>query len=190
MNRAILDVENVALAKGVCTVYNYSKDTGEYISRSDEYLAVGVGLPAYSCTDAPGEQKLGFAICRDQELNSWQYVPDHRGEIVFNFVNMKRLEITQLGDYPSDTTTDLPLTPYDTWNGYEWVTDHVAIAESKKHDLLENAQKRITIIQMKLLLGRALSKAELEKINSVLNYIDCLNHVNLTKAPDIEWPVL
>jgi hypothetical protein len=27
------------------------------------------------------------------------------------------------GDYPVGTTTLAPATPYDTWNGSEWVTD-------------------------------------------------------------------
>ncbi|HFH2159215.1 TPA: hypothetical protein ACGH7L_004217, partial [Shigella flexneri] len=50
-----------------------------HISASTEYLAVGVGIPAYSCLDAPGSYKAGYAICRSADFNSWEYVPDHRG---------------------------------------------------------------------------------------------------------------
>jgi hypothetical protein len=33
---------------------------------SVEFLALGVGIPANSCTDAPVEEKEGFAVCRGQ----------------------------------------------------------------------------------------------------------------------------
>lgn len=84
MDKAILNSGLVATKAGDITVYNYDGETREYISTSSEYLAVGVGIPAYSCLDAPGIHKAGYAICRSVNLNSWEYVPDHRGEIVYN----------------------------------------------------------------------------------------------------------
>jgi hypothetical protein len=54
------------------------------ISSSVEYLAVGVGLPANSCTDEPGESKEDFAICRTADFTAWEYVADHRGETVYS----------------------------------------------------------------------------------------------------------
>ncbi|EGK2853313.1 tail fiber assembly protein, partial [Escherichia coli] len=54
MNNAELNSELIATKAGDITVYNYDSETREYISASTEYLAVGVGIPAYSCLDAPG----------------------------------------------------------------------------------------------------------------------------------------
>ncbi len=54
MDNAVLNGELIATKAGNITVYNYDGETREYISASTEYLAVGVGIPAYSCLDAPG----------------------------------------------------------------------------------------------------------------------------------------
>ncbi|EPX9800455.1 tail fiber assembly protein, partial [Escherichia coli] len=123
MDNAVLNSEFIATKAGNITVYNYDGETREYISTSTEYLAVGVGIPAYSCLDAPGTYKAGYAICRSVDFNSWEYVPDHRGEIVFSTETGESKEITAPGDYPDNTTTIAPLTPYDKWDGEKWVTD-------------------------------------------------------------------
>ncbi|EPD8553903.1 tail fiber assembly protein, partial [Escherichia coli] len=105
MNNAELNSELIATAAGNITVYNYDCETREYISTSTEYLAVGVGIPACSCLDTPGIHKAGYAICRSVDLNSWEYVPDHRGEIVYSTETGDTKEITVPGDYPENTTT-------------------------------------------------------------------------------------
>ncbi|BEA23268.1 hypothetical protein VEE13_39180 [Escherichia coli] len=67
--------------------------------------------------------KAGYAICRSADFNSWEYVPDHRGEIVYSTETGESKEITVPGDYPENTTTIAPLTSYDKWDGEKWVTD-------------------------------------------------------------------
>ncbi|EKO4457015.1 tail fiber assembly protein, partial [Escherichia coli] len=123
MEQAILGKDGYALNDGEIIVHNYDGETREYISTSTEYLAVGVGIPACSCLDAPGTHKAGYAICRSVDLNSWEYVPDHRGEVVYSTETGDTKEITVPGDYPENTTTIAPLTPYDKWDGEKWVTD-------------------------------------------------------------------
>ncbi|EHT6968641.1 tail fiber assembly protein, partial [Escherichia coli] len=54
MDNAVLNSELIATKAGNITVYSYDGETREYISTSNEYLAVGVGIPAYSCLDEPG----------------------------------------------------------------------------------------------------------------------------------------
>ncbi|HBC9736381.1 TPA: tail fiber assembly protein, partial [Escherichia coli] len=67
MGGAVLNDALIAVKAGDITVYNYDNGTQEYISTSTEYLAVGVGIPAYSCLDAPGTHKAGYAICRSAD---------------------------------------------------------------------------------------------------------------------------
>ncbi|SPX10578.1 tail fiber assembly [Escherichia coli] len=105
MNKAVLNNELIAIKAGVITIYNYDGETREYISTSTEYLAVGVGIPACSCLDAPVTHKAGYAICRSADFNSWEYVPDHRGEIIYSTETGESKEITAPGDYPENTTT-------------------------------------------------------------------------------------
>ena len=59
MDYAVLNNEFIATQAGNITVYNYDGETREYIFTSTEYLAVGVGIPACSCLDAPGSYKTG-----------------------------------------------------------------------------------------------------------------------------------
>ncbi|EIG6327504.1 tail fiber assembly protein, partial [Escherichia coli] len=178
MYNAILNNKFIATKAGEITVYNYDSETREYISASIEYLAVGVGIPAYSCLDAPGTHKAGYAICRSADFNSWEYVPDHRGEVVYNTETGESKEITAPGDYPDNTTTIAPLTPYDKWNGEKWVTDteaqHSAAAEAQRQSLMDTAMASISLIQLKLQAGRKLTQAETTRLNAVLDYIDAV----------------
>ncbi|HAI1378224.1 TPA: tail fiber assembly protein [Escherichia coli] len=178
-------------------IYNYDGETREYISTSTEYLAVGVGIPACSCLDAPGIHKAGYAICRSVDLNSWEYVPDHRGEVVYSTETGDTREITVPGDYPENTTTIAPLTPYDKWDGEKWVTDTeaqhsaaVEAAEAQRQSLIDAAMASISLIQLKLQAGRKLTQAETTRLNAVLDYIDAVTATDPSTAPDVIWPEL
>ena len=196
MNNAELNSELIATMAGEITVYNFDVMSREYISASTEYLAVGVGIPAYSCLDAPGAYKAGYAICRSADFNSWEYVPDHCGEIVFSTETGESKEITAPGDYPDNTTTIAPLTPYDKWDGKKWGTDteaqHSAVvdaAEAQRQSLIDTAMASISLIQLKLQAGRNLTQAETSRLNTVLDYIDAVTATDTSTAPDIIWPV-
>ena len=197
MEQAILGKDGYALNDGEIIVHNYDGETREYISTSTEYLAVGVGIPACSCLDAPGTHKAGYAICRSVDLNSWEYVPDHRGEIVYSTETGESKKITAPGDYPENTTTIAPLTPYDKWDGEKWMTDtevqHIAAldaAEAQRQSLINAAMASISLIQLKLQAGRKLTQAETTRLNAVLDYIDAVTATDTSTAPDVIWPEL
>lgn len=195
MAKATLNKNGIATKAGDMTVYNFDGETLEYLSASVEFLAVGVGIPANSCTDTPAEKKDGFAVCRKAGLDGWDYVIDHRGETVYDTETGQPVEITGLGDYPDNVTTIEPLTPYDRWNGSEWVTDadaqksgQVAAAEQKKASLLAEAQSTISLWQTELQLG-IISDDDKVSLIAWMKYIQALNAVDTSTAPDIEWPV-
>ena len=197
MEQAILGKDGYALNDGEIIVHNYDGETREYISTSTEYLAVGVGIPACSCLDAPGTHKAGYAICRSVDLNSWEYVPDHRGEVVYSTETGDTKEITVPGDYPENTTTIAPLMPYDKWDGEKWVTDTEAqhsaavdAAEAQRQSLIDAAMASISLIQLKLQAGRKLTQAETTRLNAVLDYIDAVTATDTSTAPDVIWPEL
>lgn len=195
MSTAVLNESQLAIVAGEVVVHSYDNRTREYLCTSTEYLAVGVGLPAHSCTDAPGERRSGYAICRTADLTAWEYVPDHRGEIVYSTETGESKEITALGDYPENTTTIAPLTPYDKWDGEKWVTDTEAqrsaavdAAEAQRQSLIDAAMASISLIQLKLQAGRKLTQAETTRLNAVLDYIDAVTATDTSTAPDINWP--
>lgn len=194
MTQAVLNKENIATEAGDITVFNYDSVTCEYLFSTVEYLAIGVGIPAASCTDEPGEDKAGYAICRTAELSEWEYIVDHRGEDVFSTETGEPVVITSLGDYPPGTTMLAPATPYDTWNGSEWVTDteaqhtaDVEAAEQKKAALLVEAQATISLWQTELQLG-IISDEDKASLIAWMNYIKAVQAVDTSTAPDINWP--
>lgn len=194
MSEAKLNSNFIAIVAGDITVFNYDGETREYLSSSVEYLAVGVGIPANSCTDAPGESKEDFTICRSADFTAWEYVADHRGETVYSTETGETVIISAPGDYPNDTTTLAPPTPYDTWNGSEWVTDtkaqhaaDVEAAEQQKAALLAEAQTTISLWQTELQLG-IISDEDKASLIAWMKYIKAVQVVDTSKAPDITWP--
>ncbi|QGG10952.1 tail fiber assembly protein [Enterobacter cancerogenus] len=195
MAKATLNKQGITTKAGDMTVYNYDGETREYLASSVEFLAVGVGIPANSCTDAPVEKKEGFAVCRAASLDGWEYVADHRGEMVYDTETGQPVKITAPGDYPLGVTTMAPSTPYDHWNGSAWVTDEdaqkngqVKEAEQKKSALLSAAQSTISLWQTELQLG-IINDDDKASLIEWMKYIQALNAVDTSTAPDIEWPV-
>lgn len=195
MAKATLNKNGIATKAGDITVYNYDGETREYLASSVEFLAVGVGIPANACITPPGEGEAGFAILRTAGLDGWELAPDHRGEIVYDAETGQPVNITMPGDYPDNVTTIAPTTPYDEWNGSEWVTDENALqrgqvlgAEQKKAALLAEAQSTISLWQTELQLG-IISDDDKASLIAWLKYIQALNAVDTSIAPDIEWPV-
>ncbi|WP_461212237.1 tail fiber assembly protein [Escherichia coli] len=196
-NEITLDENGFATEAGFITVYNYNGETREYIGSSVEYLPFGVGVPAHSCVDAPGNKKDGFAIRRNADLTGWELVPDHRGETVYSTDTGNHVTVSQLGEYPEATTPTAPSTPYDKWDGEKWVTDTEAqhgaavdAAEAQRQSLIDAAMSSISLIQLKLQAGRKLTQAETTRLNAVLDYIDALDATDTSTAPDVVWPEL
>ncbi|MBW9427711.1 tail fiber assembly protein [Enterobacter kobei] len=196
MAQAKLNSELIATAAGEITVFNYDGKTREYLSSNVEYLAIGIGLPANSCIDAPGEGKEGYVICRTADFTAWEYVADHRGETVYSTETGEPVAVSQLGEYPEGTTTKAPDTPYDKWDGQKWVTDTEAqrsaavdAAEAQRQSLIDAAMASISLLQLKLQAGRKLTQAETTRLNAVLDYIDAVMATDTSNAPGVIWPV-
>ncbi|EGQ5322518.1 tail fiber assembly protein [Enterobacter asburiae] len=195
MGTAELNNELIATVAGDITVFNYNGESREFQSSSVEYIAVGVSIPANSCIDAPGEGKTGFAICRTEDLSSWEYITDHRGETVYSTETMQQVEVTALGEYPEGATPNAPASPYDKWDGEKWVTDSAAkhqgdIADAEQHRqaLLVNADDLTSDWRVELMLGD-ISEENKKKLSSWISYKAAVKAVDVSTAPDVSWPV-
>jgi len=196
MAKATLNKNGIATKAGEITVYNFDLKSREFLAESVEFLAVGVGIPAHSCTDKPVEAKEGYAVCRALSPDGWEYVADHRGETVYNTTTGQPVEITLPGDYADGVTVISPSTPYDQWNGSEWVTDEDARRKAQvgeagqiKARLLSEAKSTISLWQTGLQLG-IISDEDKASLMAWMLYIQALNAVDTTTAPDIDWPPL
>lgn len=189
MAKATLNNNGIATKAGDITVYNYDGGTREYLSSAEEFLAVGVGIPASSCTDAPLAEKTGYAVCRQTNNDGWEYIADHRGEVVYETETGGGVGITELGEYADNITTIPPLTPYDKWNGSEWVTDMDAQnnaaranAEQKKNALRSIADTEMAWLQDAVDAGIATEEetaalSEWKKYRVLLMRVDASNPV-------------
>lgn len=194
MSQAQLDSELIAIVAGDITVFNYDGKTREYLSSSVEFLPVGVGIPANSCVDAPGEIKEGFTVCRTEDGKAWKVVVDHRGETVYSTTTDEKVIITMPGEYPKDTTTLAPATPYDKWSGSEWETDakaqhaaDVAEAERQKNALLAEATAIIAPLA-DAQAGGYIDDSDVPRLAEWQRYRYKLTKVDTSTAPDITLP--
>lgn len=194
MSEVQFDQNGVAVTAGYITVHNYDGCSLEYLSSSEEYIQVGVGIPANSCADTLLEPRDGFAICRAGDLSAWEYVRDYRGKTVYSTETGAEIEVTELGQHPNNTTPLKPQTPYDYWNGSVWVTDteaahaaEVAKADADKSNRLAAAKQHISLWQTQLQLGM-ISDADKAKLIEWMHYITAVQAVDTSTAPDINWP--
>lgn len=139
------------------------------------------------------ETKSGFWPC--EQDGAWVIVPDHRGEKVYNTVTAQESEIKDLGALPDGVTTIAPDVEFPKWNGKKWVTDKaakkesdIADAESKKQYLIAEVHTETQMLQTKLALGR-IKDDEKVLLNAWLDYLEELEAVDVSTAPDITWPV-
>lgn len=192
MAKVTLDKNGLAKSAGTLAVYNFDAVSGEFTGSSDEFMVQGVGLPACACLSPPPDTQSGFAALYQE--GNWLSVPDHRGETVYPVSGGMPVEITALGDYPADTTTQAPATAFDKWNGEKWVTDSAAqqqaltdAAASEKAARVSEANSISQAWQTQLLLG-IITDADKALLTSWMKYIQAVQAADITNAPDISWP--
>lgn len=192
MAKVTLDKNGLAKSAGTLTIYNFDAESGEFIGSSDEFLAQGVGLPANACITAPPVTEAGrVALYRD---GNWLDVADHRGEAVYSVTDGVAVLIDVPGDYPADTTPLKPATAWDKWDGEKWITDP---AEEKAAANKEARERQAVLIteansitqawQTQLLLG-IITEEDRALLTEWMKYIQAVQAVNVTDAPDIIWP--
>jgi len=192
MAKVTLDKNGLAKSAGTLTIYSFDSITGEFTGSADEYLQQGVGLPACACTVAPPQTDAGnVAVYRD---GGWQNVADHRGETVYSVADGSAIVISELGDYPADTTPLAPATAWDHWDGEKWVTDEdvqqavdVKSAARQKSALISEANSATQAWQTQLLLG-IITDADKASLTAWMKYIQAVQAIDVSEAPEINWP--
>lgn len=186
-----LDEGGLAKESGLITVYNFDATTGEFTGTSEEYVSVGVGIPANSTCTAPPEPVKGKARIFGGD---WQHVDDHRGETVYSTADGTAQVISQPGEYPADTSLLKPATAFDTWNGKKWVTDKAAqqaalvkIADAEKARRIAAANSTSQAWQTQLMLG-IITDDDKATLVVWMTYIQALQAVDTSTAPDVAWP--
>lgn len=145
MNQVQFDQEGFALTSGFVTVA-VTDDNGIYLNTEQHFVSAGCGLAANAYLDQPG-QKAGFVAKRVD--NGWEWLADHRGETVYSTIDKSAIIITEVGDYPDNTTTIAPECELCEWNGSKWVLSaekQAALLEQQRATLIEAVDNRASAI--------------------------------------------
>lgn len=192
--KPVFDKNGLATEPGKIRCFYYNAATGEYTGWSDEFINVGVSMPGNSTDIEPGEMVAGKVYLFTG--TGWRLEEDHRGKTVWSTADGSSIIVDYIGLVHDGYTSIAPSTSYDAWDGIKWVTDTeaqqadaIAKAELQRQQLISVAMQSISVIQLKLQAGRALSDAEKNKLNVTFDYIDAVTAANTATAPDINWPV-
>lgn len=192
---AIIGPNGFAATAGWLTTYNSDTITREYTGARQDYIQVGVGLASGAYTDVPTlPTGANNAVRRTADGKAWKIVADYRGQMAYSTETGQPQPVTDIGDLPATLTLLAPQTPYDKWDGTQWVTDkdaqraaEVAAAAEKLKQLQDEADEVIERLERAIKYDMATDeeKAQLEAWE---RYSVLLSRVDTDKAPDIEWP--
>ncbi|AXY86123.1 putative tail fiber assembly protein [Escherichia phage vB_EcoM_IME392] len=190
--------QGFATTSGKVMVYNYNEDTREFTFNREEFIYVGVSVPAHSTIVPVPAEREGYARVYHEDTKKWEYVEDHRGVEVYSKADQTKVTIQELGPIDDIYTTIAPTSIHDNWDEDTgaWVLDEVAeheakvvAADAKKVTLIEDANAYINSKQWpsKLAMGR-LSDADKVKFNLWLDYQEEVEAIETTDPDTIVWP--
>lgn len=188
---AILGADGYATSAGWLTIYQSSGLTREYIGATQEYLMEGIGLPASAYADAPIlPTDDSLAVRRTEDGTAWEMVTDLRGQTAYSKQTGQPELISDMGDLPDDLTLLVPATPYDKWDGNEWVTDtdaqnaaEVAEVEKELNSRIQEAEETIDTLKRAVKYDMA-TEEEKKRLEEWEKYSVQLMRVN----PGDNWP--
>ncbi|MGJ0637877.1 tail fiber assembly protein [Xenorhabdus bovienii] len=189
------DEQGFALSTGWVQVYRCDQKTGEYIGTTMEQTMVGFSVSAGAYLDKPELPSLpDRAICRTADGTTWEQVPDYRGKTVYHTETRQKTTVDYIGELKSVHTLFAPQTPFDIWDGKQWLTDNTALkshhirqAEHQKSSLQQQVDTVIKPLQDAVDLDMA-TDAEKSALTEWRKYRVLLNRVDCSTAPDVKWP--
>ncbi|MEI7376137.1 tail fiber assembly protein [Dickeya chrysanthemi] len=193
--RAVLAADGLAAQAGWLRVYHVDALTREYDGYSDEYLMAGTGIPAHSYADEPPQPATeGQALRRSSDGLHWEWVPDLRGQTVYDTKTRQPQGVNELGPLPVHLTLQPPAGAFDRWDGEQWITDNEAYQESLLkaarqacETRRQTAHDRIRELTYAQELGMA-TEQETQSLKDWKIYLVQLSRIDLSLLPDIDWP--
>lgn len=194
MMNAKFDYNGLCILPGTVIIFNYSPDTREYTSTTEEIIPFGVSLPACSTLETPPEKNEGYAVCRNSTGTAWEQVEDHRGKTLYRVSDQTQAIMSVPGEVPEGYTLQVPYSAYDVWDGTSWVTDNdkknaalaVTVAQQKA-SLLSRANNEIDWLQDAVDLNLA-TDSEKQRLNDWKAYRIELNRTDISGPESVSWP--
>lgn len=120
-------------------------------------------MPAGSIDTTPPKLRKGFVA--KWMGDNWQYIPDHRGEIVYSTIDQTEIIISEVGDYPENTTLLKPPSANYQWDKKtkKWemsAEKQTALIQQRKTELLQRIANKTDNFKAQYLVGY--SQAEID----------------------------
>lgn len=144
-------------------------------------------LPHDLTTYEPLEKKEGFDNVFNEIYDKWELKPDFRGKTYFKKETGESVLIEDVGDIPANLTDKNKPDIFYVWSNTKnnWVIDKslkqdVVIAQNvgKKENLKADAEERITLLERKVKLKRAIDE-DLAMLDSLYGFTIDLDELDL-----------
>ncbi|MDE1481016.1 tail fiber assembly protein [Xenorhabdus bovienii] len=192
---AEFDEHGLATVSGWVTIYQCHPVTREFIGASMDNVPYAGSVVQDSYYDKPVlPEKAGIAVIRSPDEKSWLQVPDHRGKEACHAGTRQKVIIEYVGELKPEHTLSLPKTPFDLWDGEQWVTDITAqqqyeqeLAENQRQLLRDDAEQQIALLARKERLDMA-SEQDIALLREWEIYSVKLADIDISAGSDIHWP--
>lgn len=193
----LFDQNGFCLNAGNVVIYNFSPLTREFINPSEEYIPVGVSLPAASTLHAPPDERPGYAICWDGDNSLWEYIEDNRGQIIYSMSDASlQTVVSTIGPVPDGYTLLVPATVWDVFTDGKWVTSTEkrlsalsAELQTKRNNLITHASAEIAWLSDAVELSES-QPGEEELLKDWKLYRISLSRLDLSDPDAVVFPTL
>lgn len=130
------DVINAVNGVKSIIIYKYDSISGELLQAIPVEADNKYVVPGYHTTIKPLEAKENFAVCFNQDKQSWEYIPDYRGRKAWSTKTGLPLAVFNL---KVENATDKEPSPFSKWDSRKskWVPDEKKLEEARQAKLLE-----------------------------------------------------
>ncbi|MBH3015990.1 tail fiber assembly protein [Serratia ureilytica] len=168
-------------------------------------MALTETLPEDAVTVAPPIADPGHVLLFSE--GEWHQLKDMTGETFYGAYGHSATVPEPYFVLPDGCTFTPPGTPFDTWNGSEWVTDTkaqeeaalqeaeqqrqqvVSQAQQQREAMRERADQEISVLEDAIELGMQ-QDGDTDRLTAWKKFRLLVMRIAPTDAPDIDWPVM
>ncbi|MGQ6036550.1 tail fiber assembly protein [Serratia sp. IR-2025] len=149
-------------------------------------------LPEWAVTDAPPAAEPGHVVLHTG--TGWQQIEDRSGQTYYTADGSPQVVPNPYFILPADCTFTPPATPYDRWDGQQWVTNEELVRNAQLDTARDELSRRnreaadaIALLQDAVEFGAA-TPADEAALTEWRKYRLALSRIDINDAPDISWP--
>ena len=180
------------------TIYNYDKETNEFLGESearlspleeDVYL-----IPAFATSITPLKSKEGFSQIFNENEQKWEYVEDNRNKTVYVKDTKQELKVDYLGKIKDEHTLLIPK-QFDEWEYTQnkWI-ENIEKKETQRIQEIKFKAEELILARYSIIWQLNHPRVDIQ-YKSDYDFIDNIRRIsneaeaNNTALEDINWEV-